>query len=109
MQLFAPSHTDEAASLLLASPLAAQDAVVDPAVATANAALEAAPVFDGHNDVPNQLRSRRANQINDFDFEDTTNSGEGHPEGRALHTGSGPSGRRQGRGAILVGLRPFQS
>lgn len=86
MQLFAPSLTVLAASLLLASPLAAQDAVVDPAVATANAALEAAPVFDGHNDVPNQLRSRRANQINDFDFEDTTNSGEGHPEGRALHT-----------------------
>jgi membrane dipeptidase len=86
MQLFAPSLTVLAASLLLASPLAAQDAVVDPAVATANAALEAAPVFDGHNDVPNQLRSRRANQINDFNFEDTTNSGEGHPEGRALHT-----------------------
>ncbi|KPQ38540.1 MAG: Zn-dependent dipeptidase [Porphyrobacter sp. HL-46] len=86
MQLFVPSLTALAASLLLAGPLAAQDTVVDPAVATANAALEAAPVFDGHNDVPNQLRSRRANQINDFDFEDTTSTGESHPQGRALHT-----------------------
>lgn len=84
MQLFAPSLAVLAAALLVAQPLAAQEA--DPATATANAALEAAPVFDGHNDVPNQLRARVANQINGFDFADTTDTGEGHPEGRALHT-----------------------
>lgn len=86
MQTFAPSLIALAAALMLAGPLAAQEAPVDPATATANAALEVAPVFDGHNDVPNQLRSRVANQIDGFDFEDTTDTGEGHPEGRALHT-----------------------
>lgn len=84
MQLFAPSRLALVAALLLPAPLAAQ--TVDPATATANAALEVAPVFDGHNDVPNQLRSRVANQINGFDFEDTLDTGEGHPEGRPLHT-----------------------
>jgi membrane dipeptidase len=84
MQLFAPSRLALVAALLLSAPLAAQ--TVDPATATANAALEVAPVFDGHNDVPNQLRSRVANQINGFDFEDTLDTGEGHPEGRPLHT-----------------------
>lgn len=84
MQLFASSRPALVAALMLTSPLAAQE--VDPATATASAALEAAPVFDGHNDVPNQLRDRVANQINGFDFEDTTDTGEGHPEGRALHT-----------------------
>jgi membrane dipeptidase len=91
MQLSAPSFLALAAALMLASPLAAQETPVDsapvePAVATANAALEIAPVFDGHNDIPYQLRGRVANQINAFDFEDTTDTGEGHPEGRALHT-----------------------
>ena len=84
MQLFAPSRLALVAALLLPAPLAAQ--TVDPATATANAALEVAPVFDGHNDVPNQLRARVANQINGFDFEDTLDTGEGHPEGRPLHT-----------------------
>ena len=84
MQLFVPSRLALVAALLLPAPLAAQ--TVDPATATANAALEVAPVFDGHNDVPNQLRSRVANQINGFDFEDTLDTGEGHPEGRPLHT-----------------------
>jgi membrane dipeptidase len=86
MQLFAPSRIALAAALLLASPLAAQDAPVDPATATANAALEAAPVFDGHNDVPNQLRDRIANQINGFDFEDTLDTGGSNPDGRAMQT-----------------------
>jgi membrane dipeptidase len=86
MQLFAPSRIALAAALLLASPLAAQDAPVDPATATANAALEAAPVFDGHNDVPNQLRARVANQINAFDFEDTTHTGAAHPQGAVMQT-----------------------
>ena len=52
----------------------------------AAAALEAAPVFDGHNDVPIQLRARFDNQINEFDFEDTLATGETHPRGAVMHT-----------------------
>ncbi len=37
----------------------------------AESALRAAPVWDGHNDVPEQLRDRRNNLIADFDFRDT--------------------------------------
>lgn len=40
----------------------------------ADAALRAAPVFDGHNDVPEQLRERRKNLIDGFDFRDTRNT-----------------------------------
>ena len=92
MQLSTPSRLALAAALVLASPLAAQKAQKVPAIdeatatATANAALEAAPVFDGHNDVPNQLRARVANQINAFDFEDTTHTGEAHPQGAVMQT-----------------------
>ncbi|MBV7266184.1 dipeptidase [Erythrobacter ani] len=83
-----------AIAIALASPAAAQDvaedaapaAETDPAVVTANAVLDAAPVFDGHNDVPIQLRSRFDNQINNLDFFDTTGTGSTHPEGRAMHT-----------------------
>lgn len=52
----------------------------------AEAALRAAPVFDGHNDVPIQLRGRFGNVIGDFDFVDTTDTGAEHPEGRTMHT-----------------------
>lgn len=52
----------------------------------AQAALEAAPVWDGHNDVPIQLRGRFGNVIGDFDFADTTDTGEQHAEGRTMHT-----------------------
>ncbi|WP_299194116.1 dipeptidase [uncultured Erythrobacter sp.] len=58
----------------------------DPAMQAALAALEVAPVFDGHNDVPIQLRSRFGNQINGFDFADTTGTGVTHPAGRVMHT-----------------------
>lgn len=88
-----------AASLLcLSAPLAAQDdaagetgseaaeAPIDPAMQAAEAALSIAPVFDGHNDVPIQLRSRFDNQINDFDFADTSATGDAHPQGRVMHT-----------------------
>ena len=54
--------------------------------ATAAAALEAAPVFDGHNDVPYQLRERFGNRINDFGFEDTLATATTDPNGRAMHT-----------------------
>jgi len=37
----------------------------------AQAALEAAPVWDGHNDVPIQLRSRLGNELGAFDFTNT--------------------------------------
>ena len=84
MQRFAVSRIALAAALMLSCPLAAQEA--DPATATANAALEAAPIFDGHNDVPNQLRARVANQINGFDFADTLDTGEGHPQGAVMQT-----------------------
>jgi membrane dipeptidase len=52
----------------------------------AEAALKAAPVFDGHNDVPIQLRGRFGNVIGDFDFVDTTDTGAEHSEGRTMHT-----------------------
>lgn len=50
----------------LGAPLAAQSPEE-----VAEAALEAAPVWDGHNDVPIQLRSRFGNQLATFDFEHT--------------------------------------
>ena len=58
-------------ALALAVPASAQKVTDEQAAAIARAALEAAPVFDGHNDAPGQLRSRQNNQINDFDFTDT--------------------------------------
>jgi membrane dipeptidase len=39
---------------------------------TAAAALRAAPVWDGHNDVPENLRDRYGDMLADFDFNDTT-------------------------------------
>ena len=59
--------TAAATALAIAGPASAQNG----AEKTAAAALEAAPVWDGHNDVPIQLRSRLGNRINDFDFRDT--------------------------------------
>lgn len=49
----------------------------------AAAALAAAPVWDGHNDVPEQLRDRRKNLLGGFDFRDTTGTGD-------LKAGVGP-------------------
>ncbi len=93
MQRIAASRLAVAAALVpglvLAAPLWAQQAKpIDDATAaaTANAALEAAPIFDGHNDVPNQLRDRVKNQINAFDFEDTSGTGPTNPDGRAMQT-----------------------
>ncbi|NCP20163.1 MAG: membrane dipeptidase [Erythrobacter sp.] len=61
------------------APLAAQTAEE-----TAQAALEAAPVWDGHNDVPIQLRSRFGNVIGEFDFEHTDHTAT--DERSAMHT-----------------------
>jgi membrane dipeptidase len=91
-----------AIAVCLAGPVAAQDAKdgalqqaaeeaapiaeIDPALQAAEAALAISPVFDGHNDVPIQLRSRFDNQINDFDLSDTSGTGSTHPDGRVMHT-----------------------
>jgi membrane dipeptidase len=52
--------------LLAAAPLAARTPEE-----VAAAALRAAPVWDGHNDVAQQLRGRRDNLLAEFDFADT--------------------------------------
>jgi len=70
-----------AAAAAFTGPLAAQTPE-----AVAEAALRAAPVWDGHNDVPIQLRSRFGNVIADFDFEDTTGTGPTDSRGRVMHT-----------------------
>ncbi|EAQ27938.1 putative dipeptidase [Erythrobacter sp. NAP1] len=57
----------------------------DMALEAAEAALAIAPVFDGHNDVPIQLRRRFDNQINTFDFADTTDTGP-EVDGNPMHT-----------------------
>lgn len=70
-------------------------AVAQPAAAAtpeqvAQAALKDAPVWDGHNDVPIQLRGRFDNVIGEFDFHDTTGTGGGEGDGtwkgRTMHT-----------------------
>lgn len=64
---------------LTAGPAAAQRSPEQ----VAEAALRAAPVFDGHNDVPEQLRDRYQNVIAGFDFADSTRapSADGGPVG----------------------------
>ncbi len=62
---------------------AAPAAPADPA-AVAQAALATAPVWDGHNDVPEQLRDRHGDVIGDFDFNDT--SGSADPTHKSMHT-----------------------
>ena len=59
------------ASSALLLGLAAPVAAKTPEQVAA-AALAAAPVWDGHNDVPEQLRDRRKNVLAGFDFQDTT-------------------------------------
>ena len=56
-------------ALILATPALAAPARSPEQVASA--ALRAAPVWDGHNDLPEQLRERIGNLLNDFDFRDT--------------------------------------
>lgn len=75
------------AALAIAAPAQAQKITDEEAASIASAALEAAPVFDGHNDAPGQLRSRYQNQINAFDFTDTMDEHDhvGGDDG-AMHT-----------------------
>ena len=63
------------------APLAAQT----PEEAAA-AALREAPVWDGHNDVPIQLRERRGNLIAEFDFNDTRAEPDGKGGTKPMHT-----------------------
>ena len=56
-------------SLAFAAPLAAQTPEE-----TASAALKNSPVWDGHNDVPEQIRARYLNLLKDFDFNDTSHA-----------------------------------
>jgi membrane dipeptidase len=69
------------AALLLAAPLAAKTPEE-----VAAAALKAAPVWDGHNDVPEQLRARRGDVLAGFDFNDTTREPDGRGGTSAMHT-----------------------
>ena len=61
-------------SLALSASLPAKPVRTPEQVAMA--ALAAAPVWDGHNDVPEQLRDRRKDVLGEFDFRDTTHTGE---------------------------------
>ena len=59
-------------ALILATPVMAAPARGPEQVAAA--ALKAAPVWDGHNDVPEQLRDRTGDLLEGFDFTDTRNT-----------------------------------
>lgn len=66
-------------------------ATVSPASAqtpaqVADAALKATPVWDGHNDVPEQLRERYRNVLAGFDFADTTGTGDATTGKGPMHT-----------------------
>ena len=52
----------------------------------AAAALKAAPVWDGHNDVPEQLRERYRDVIADLDFADTTGTADPAKGKGPMHT-----------------------
>lgn len=49
-------------------------AAAPPPAEVALAALRAAPVWDGHNDVAEQLRVRRKDRLDGFDFRDTAST-----------------------------------
>ena len=59
----------------------------EAATRIADAALAEAPVWDGHNDLPIQLRGRYGNVLASFDFNDTTNVPASAPGGSTrMHT-----------------------
>lgn len=72
------------ASLIFATAASAAPARSPEQVAAA--ALAAAPVWDGHNDVPEQLRDRRKNLLEGFDFTDTTGTADPANGNGAMHT-----------------------
>ncbi|MBB4857506.1 membrane dipeptidase [Novosphingobium chloroacetimidivorans] len=71
-------------ALALAAP--AGSAIAASPEQTAQAALRAAPVWDGHNDVPEQLRERRKDVLEGFDFRDTTATADPATDQKAMHT-----------------------
>ncbi|MGB3738285.1 MAG: dipeptidase [Pontixanthobacter sp.] len=75
-----------AAFAVTMSALSIHPALAQSPEDTAAAALEAAPVWDGHNDVPIQLRSRFRNMIADFDFRDTGDTGADDGSAGIMHT-----------------------
>jgi len=84
MRLVLPALAALCLAAPLAAPLAAQGDSSTPEQIAA-AALEAAPVWDGHNDVPWALRGRYNNLLAAFNFRDTQAVGEG-PLETAMHT-----------------------
>ena len=68
-------------ALALASPLSA----ATPEEVAA-AALKAAPVWDGHNDVPEQVRGRYQDMLAEFDFNDTRNAKPSRFGSGGMHT-----------------------
>ena len=70
-----------AALLVAAGPSAAKT----PEQVAADA-LRAAPVWDGHNDVPEQLRERRKNLLGGFDFRDTSTTADPAKDRKAMQT-----------------------
>lgn len=73
-----------ATTFVLASSLTAAPPRTPEQVAMA--ALAAAPVWDGHNDVPEQLRERRRNVLGAFDFRDTRGTADPANDRGAMHT-----------------------
>ena len=71
-------------ALAFASPLAARTPEE-----VAEAALKIAPVWDGHNDVPWQLRLRKRNVIGEFDFADTLDTADAAAARQVMHTDIG--------------------
>lgn len=66
---------------LLLTAAALSIAAAPPPEQVAQAALRHAPVWDGHNDVPEQLRERRKDILQGFDFRDTTGIAEPPKDG----------------------------
>ncbi|QDK31262.1 dipeptidase [Sphingomonas sp. IC081] len=74
-------------SLALAATMSAPAALAaQTPEQVAEAALRAAPVWDGHNDVPEQLRERRKDVLAGFDFRDTTRTADPAKDEQAMHT-----------------------
>lgn len=71
------------ASLLLA---AAAPVCAQTPEEIARAALDAAPVWDGHNDVAGQLRGRYQNVIGGFDFHDSVHANSDGSTDGVMHT-----------------------
>ena len=79
-------NTTIAVATMAVLTLAAVPAGAKTPERVAESALRAAPVWDGHNDVPEQLRDRRKNLIADFDFTDTRATADPANDRVAMHT-----------------------